>query len=103
MSKGAVFFEWSNLGSNVHVTDAKVDGPYSVCNQIKLMFNTKITSFSVDNAASKVAEHVAKKLNADGDLALPLCVPAHCIDLLSKGPSKNKCCALSFGRSKRGV
>ena len=49
-----------------------------------MAFNTKIASISVDNAASKVAGHVAKKLNADGDPALALRDPAHCIDLLSK-------------------
>jgi hypothetical protein len=65
-----------------------VDDAYNVCNQINLAFNTKIASISVDNAASKVAEHVGKKLNADGDPALLLCNPAHCIDLLSKDLAK---------------
>jgi hypothetical protein len=78
-----------------------MDDAYNVCNQIKLVFRTKIASIFVDNAASKVAERVAKKLKADGDPALPLCDPAHCIDLLSKDLAKT--CALSFGRSKRGV
>ena len=55
-----MFFKWSDLGSNVHVTDAEVDDACNVCNQIKLAFNTKIASISVDNAASKVANHVAK-------------------------------------------
>ena len=90
MSKGAIslFFKWSDLGSDVHVTDAKVDDVYNVCNQIKLAFNTKIASISVDNAASKVAGRFAKKLNADGDPALALRDPAHCIDLLSKDLAK---------------
>ncbi len=90
MLKGAVslFFKWIDLGSNVHVTDAEVDDAYNVCNQIKLAFNTKIASISVDNAASKVANHVAKKLNADGYATLPLCNPAHCIDLLFKDLAK---------------
>ncbi len=90
MSKGAIslFFKWSDLGSNVHVTDAKVDDVYNVCNQIKLAFNTKIASIFVDNAASKVAGRVAKKLNADGDPALALRDPAHYIDLLSKDLAK---------------
>jgi hypothetical protein len=57
---------------------------YNVCNQIKLAFNAKIASISIDNAASKVAGHVAKKLNTDGDPTHPLRNPAHCIDLLSK-------------------
>jgi hypothetical protein len=78
-----MFFKWSNLGSNVHVTDAKVDDAYGICNQIKTAFDTKIASISVDNAAGKVAESVSKKLQADGDPALPLRDPAHCIDLLS--------------------
>jgi hypothetical protein len=60
-----------------------------VCSQIKLAFNTKIASISVDKAASKVANHVAKKLNADGDATLPLHDPAHCIDLLSKELEKS--------------
>ncbi len=49
MSKGAVslFFKWSDLGSNVHVTDAEVDDAYNVCNQIKLAFNTKAASISL--------------------------------------------------------
>ncbi len=47
-------------------------------------------SISVDNAALKVAEHVAQKLNADGDPTLPLRNPAHCIDLLSKDLAKSK-------------
>ena len=79
-----MFFKWSDLGSNVHVTDAEVDDAYFICNQIKSAFETKIASISVDNAAGKVAESVAKKLQADGDPALPLRDPAHCIDLLSK-------------------
>ena len=61
MSKGAVslFYKWTDLGSDVHVTDAEVDNAYNVCNQIKVAFNAKISSISVDNAASKVAEHVS--------------------------------------------
>jgi hypothetical protein len=53
--KGAVslFFKWSDIGRDVHVTDAEVDDAYNVCNQIKLAFNTKIARISVDNAASK--------------------------------------------------
>jgi hypothetical protein len=91
VSKVAVslFFKWTDLGSDVHVTAAEVDDTYDVCNQIKVAFNTKIASISVDNAASKVAEHVAQKLNADGDPTLPLCNPAHCIDLLSKDLAKS--------------
>ncbi len=81
MSKGAtsMFFKWSDLGSNVHIADAKVDDAYSVCTQIKSVFDTAI--ISANNAACKVAESVAKKLQADGDPALPLRDPAHCIDL----------------------
>ncbi len=92
MSKGAVylFFKWTNLGSDVHVTAAEVDDVYDVCNQIKVAFNTKIASISVDNAASKVAERVAQKLNADGDPTLPLRDPAHCIDLLTKNLAKSR-------------
>jgi hypothetical protein len=83
-----MFFKWSDLGSDVHVTEAEVADAYNVCNQIKSAFSTKIASISVDNAASKVAQRVAKKLNADGDPALPLRDPAHCIDLLSKDLAK---------------
>jgi len=83
-----MFVKWSDLGSDVHVTEAEVGDAYNVCNQIKSAFSTKIASISVDNAASKVAERVAKKLNADGDPALPLRDPAHCIDLLSKDLAK---------------
>ncbi len=91
MSKGAVslFFKWTDLGSDVHVTAAEVDDAYDVCNKMKVAFNTKIASISVDNAASKVAERVAQKLNADGDPTLPLRNPAHCIDLLSKDLAKS--------------
>ena len=90
MSKGAIsmFFKWSDLGSDVHVTEAEVADAYNVCKQIKSAFSTKIASISVDNAASKVAECVTKKLNADSDTALPLRDPAHCIDLLSKDLAK---------------
>jgi hypothetical protein len=90
VSKGVVslFFKWSDLGSNIHVTDAKVDDTYNICNQIKSAFNTKDARISVDNAASKEAERVAKTLNTDGDPALPLCNPAHSIDLLSKDLAK---------------
>ncbi len=86
MLKGAVsmFFKRSSLGSNVHVIYAEVDDAYEICNQIKTAFDTKIASISVDNAAGKVAESVAKKLQADGNPAFPLRDPAHCIDLLSK-------------------
>jgi hypothetical protein len=79
-----MFFKWSDHSSNVHVTDSKVDDAYSVCTQIKSAFDTKFASISVGNAACKVAESVAKKLQADGDPALPLRDPAHWIDLLSK-------------------
>jgi hypothetical protein len=81
VSKDAVslFLKWTNLGGGVHVSAAEVDDAYDVCNQIKVAFNTKIASISVDNAASKVAEHVAQKLNIDGDPTLPICNPAHCI------------------------
>ncbi len=90
MSKGAIsmFFNWSDLGSDVHITEAKVADAYNVCNQIKSAFSTKIASISVDNAASKVAQCVAKKLTVYGDPALPLRDPAHCIDLLSKDITK---------------
>jgi hypothetical protein len=83
-----MFFKWSDLGSGVHVTEAEVADAYNICNQIKSAFSTKIASISVDNAASKVAERVSKKMNADGDPALPLRNPAHCIDLLSKDLAK---------------
>ncbi len=91
MLKGAVslFLKWTNLGSDVHVTAAEVDDAYDVCNQIKVAFNTKIANISVDNAASKVAERVAQKLNSDSDPTLPLRNPAHCIDLLSKNLAKS--------------
>ncbi len=84
--KGAVsmFFKWSDLGSNVHITNAEVDDAYRICNQIKSAFDTKIASISVDNGAGKVEESVAKKVKADGDPTLPLCDPPHCIELLSK-------------------
>ena len=64
VSKGDVsmFFKWSNLGSNVHITDAEVDDAYGICNQIKSAFDTKITSISVDNATGKVAGSLAKKV-----------------------------------------
>ncbi len=83
-----MFFKWSDLGSGIHVTEAKVADAYNVCNQIKSAFSSKIASISVDNAASKVAQRVAKKLTVDGDPALPLRDPAHCIDLLSKDLAK---------------
>jgi hypothetical protein len=91
VSKGAVslFFKWANLGSDVHITAAEVDVTYDVCNQIKVPFNTKIASISVDNAASKAAQCVAQKLNADSDPTLPLRNTAHCIDLLSKDLAKS--------------
>jgi hypothetical protein len=68
-----------------------VDDAYNICNQIKSAFNTKVASISVDNTASKEAERVAKKLNADGDPApaIPLRNPAYCIDLLSKDLAKS--------------
>jgi hypothetical protein len=55
-----MFFKWSDLGSNVHATDAKVDDAYAVCKQIKSTFDTKIANISDNNAACKVAELVAK-------------------------------------------
>jgi hypothetical protein len=73
----------------VMFTSPLLDDAYDNCNQIKVAFNTKIASISVDNAVSKVAERVAQKLNADGDLTLPLRDPAHCIDLLSKDLAKS--------------
>ncbi len=84
-----MFFKWTDLASDVHITAAEVEDAYDVCNQIKVAFNIKIASISADNAASKVAECVAQKLNADGDPTLPLHNPAHCIDLLSKDLAKS--------------
>ncbi len=78
-----MFLKWIDLGSNTHVTDAEVYDAYGICNQIKSAFDTKIASISVDNATGKVADSVAKKLQADGDPALHLRDPVHCIDLLS--------------------
>ena len=102
MSKGAVslFYKWTDLGSDVHATDAEVDNAYDVCNQIKVAFNTKIASISVDNAASKVAERVSQKLNADGDSTLPLHDPAHCIDLLSKDLANTSVVCSVLGEAK---
>jgi hypothetical protein len=100
--KGAIsmFFKWSNLGSNVHVTDTKLDDAYGICKQIKSAFCTKIAIISVDNAACKIAEDVAKKLQADGDPALPLRDPAHCIDLLSKVLANTSVVCSVLGESK---
>ncbi len=61
-----MFYKWTDLESDVHVADAEVDNAYDVCNQIKVAYNTKIASISVDNAASKVAERVSQKLNHGG-------------------------------------
>ncbi len=97
-----MFFKWSDLGSNIHVTDAKVDDAYSVCTQIKSAFDTKIASISVDNAACKLAESVAKKLQADGDPALPLRDPAHCIDLLSMDLANTSVVCSVLGEAKEG-
>ncbi len=74
-----------------------------ICNQIKLAFNTKIVSISVDNAASKVAIRVAKKLNADGDPTLSLCNPAPCIDLLSKHQAKSSVECSVLDEAKEGL
>ncbi len=95
-----MFFKWSDLGSNVHVTDAKVDDAYVICNQIKSAFETKIVSISVDNGAGEVAESVAKKLQADGDPALPLHDPAHCIDLLPKDLANTSVVCSVLGEAK---
>jgi hypothetical protein len=102
VSKGAIsiFFKWSDLGSNVHVTDAEVDDAHTVCTQIKSAFDTKIASISVDNAACKVAESVTKKLQADGDPALPLRDPVHCIDLLSKDLTNTSVVCSVLGEAK---
>ncbi len=102
VTKGAIslFFKWSNLGSNVHVTNAKVDDAYSICKQIKFTFDTKIASISVENAACKVAESVAKNLQADGDPALPLHDPTHCIDLLSKNLMNTSVVCSVLGEAK---
>jgi hypothetical protein len=95
-----LFLKWSNLGSNVHATDAEIDDAYRICNQIKSAFDTKIASISVDNVACKVAEIVAKKLRADGDPALPLHRPAHCIDLLSKDLANTSVVCSVLGEAK---
>ncbi len=102
MSKGAIstFFKWSNLGSKVHITDAKVDDPYVICKQIKSEFDTKIASISIDNAAYKIAESVAKKLDVDGDPALPLCDPTHCIDLFLKDLANTSVILSVLGEAK---
>jgi hypothetical protein len=91
VSKGAVslFFKWSDLGSDVHVTDPEVDDAYNVCNQIKLAFNTKIASISVDNAASKSSQPHCQQVEPRWQCNLSLCNPTHCIDLLSKDLAKS--------------
>jgi hypothetical protein len=91
----------SDFGSNVHVTDAEVDDAYHVCIQIKLVFNTKIASISVNNAASKVANRVAKKMYTDGNATLPLPNPAHCIDLLSKDLAKSSVVCTVLAEAKK--
>ncbi len=78
----------------------RVDDAYSICTQIKSAFDTKIASISVDNAACKVAESVAKKLQADDDPALPLRDPAHCIDLLSKDLANTSFACSVLGEAK---
>jgi hypothetical protein len=65
-----------------------------------LVFDTKIASISVDNSTCKVVESVARKLQADGDPALPLCDPAHCIDLLSKDLMNSSIVCSVLGEAK---
>ncbi len=102
MLKGAIsmFLKWSSLRSNIHITDAEVDDAYGICKQIKSAFDTKIASISVDNVACKIAESVAKKLQADGDPALLLHDPTHCIDLLSKDLANTSVVCSVFGETK---
>jgi hypothetical protein len=102
VSKGVIsmFFKWSNLGSNVHVTDTKVDDAYGICKQIESAFDTKIASISVDNVACKKQRVLPKKLQAGCDPTLPLCDLAHCIDLLSKDLANTSVVCSVLGEAK---
>ena len=89
VSKGehSMFFTWSALGSNVHVTDAEVTDALKVCAAAKEMFNAKIASLPVDNAAVCVATKVADALVENAIVSRD---PAHCVDLLSKDLANTK-------------
>jgi hypothetical protein len=58
--------------------------PTVFANNSSLHLIPRLLASQLTNAACKVAETVAKKLQSDGDPALSLRDPAHCIDHLSK-------------------
>ena len=90
VSKGefSSFHHWSNLGSDIHVTEKEVQDAKAVCDSARSTYNCSIASLPVDNAALNVATKVAALLQLEGEKTIVSRDPAHCVDLLSKDLAK---------------
>lgn len=92
VSKGdfSIFLEWSDLGTQKHVTQAEVEDAVRVCESVMKEYNVKIASIPVDNAAKHVAAEVVKRLEANypGMKVVVSRDPSHCVDLLMKDLAK---------------
>ena len=63
-----MFLKWSNLGSEVHVTEAEVREAFKVCLDCIKSYGTDIACIAVDNQAKLVADTVAQKLKDELDI-----------------------------------
>lgn len=81
-----MFFKWTDLKSNDHVSAEEVKSSVEICNQIKaLLDNREIASLPVDNASRYVANETAVSLVIAGGYGpIVLRDPAHCVDLPAK-------------------
>ena len=76
--------DWTDLGSVKHQTEAEVKDAFHVCVKATKVYDTRLASIAVDNAAKGVAAEVTTKFKMLGETVLVLRDPSHCIDLLSK-------------------
>ena len=77
----SMFLNWTDLGSEKHVTSAEVEDALEVCNEAMERYDCKIASIPTDNAAKPVASKVSSQLTGT---VLPSRDPSHSTDLLSK-------------------
>ena len=82
----SMFYKWTDLKSNDHVTVEEVKSSVKICKEIKaLLSDREIASLPVDNASTYVAKETARNLVIDGGYGpLVLRDPSHCIDLPAK-------------------
>ena len=57
-----MFLKWLSMGSDVHVTKSEIEEAFKVCRVCVQNFGCNIACLAVDNAAKKIAEGIADKL-----------------------------------------